>query len=422
MFGKRLSELKTADIERLIKEEVQEGTEIEFKEALPAQRGKRDPWLEGGGRVGDFARNKILEEIIAFANAYGGVLVIGISETAKKPARAAGIVPLPECAELAERLRLQCRDCIEPQVPLIEVAGVPTEENGCGVVVFRVPKSQMAPHRHTVTRECYTRRADRTEKMTMREIQDLTLLVERGLAALGAKFEVRREEFVKEFQVFVADRERAYGVRATLMPLTPLYIERVHNNDKVTPPLLTLTGMVGEDGPYELFVPVYGEQWCPIMRGTRCVTSNDDLTLRREAFCDGLIEYAMLYRRERPQPRIFPSWIFGLVTNALCAVERFRRAADAPEVEYGLEFELQVIGEELPVGLYGHNHFGYQLGPFPAGQSLFPRYSIGSPDEFARTTTLLERDFWHTAGHDTGQGIEVNYAAAFEALGLPSMN
>ncbi len=422
MFGKRPSELSRSDIERLVQEAVQEGAEIELKETLPAKGADIDPWFSGGERIGDRARNEILEEIIAFANAHGGTLVLGIAESTDKPARASKIVPLPQCADLAERLRLQCRDCIEPQVPLIEVAGVPTEENGCGVVVFRVPKSQMGPHRHTVTRECYTRRADRTEKMTMREIQDLTLLVERGLAALEAKFEVRREKFVKEFQVFVADREPAYGVRATLMPLTPLYIERVHNNDKVTPPLLTLTGMVGEHGPYELFVPTYGEQWCPIMRGTRCVTSNDDLTLRREAFCDGLIEYAMLYRRERDQPRIFPQWIFGLVTNALCAVERFRRAADAPEVEYGLEFELQVIGEELPVGPYGRNVYGFQFGPFPAGQSLFPRYSIGSPDEFARTTTLLERDFWHTAGHDTGQGIEVNYAAAFEALGLPSMN
>ena len=53
----------------------------------------------------------------------------------------------------------------------------------------------MAPHRHTVTKECYIRRADRTEKMTMREIQDLTLQVERGLVKIERRFGEREELF-----------------------------------------------------------------------------------------------------------------------------------------------------------------------------------------------------------------------------------
>ena len=60
-------------------EAVQEDGEIEFKETLPARDG-RDAWLDGGNRIGDRARNKILEEVIAFANAYGGTLLLGISE------------------------------------------------------------------------------------------------------------------------------------------------------------------------------------------------------------------------------------------------------------------------------------------------------------------------------------------------------
>ena len=421
MFGKRPSELSKTEIERLIQEAIQEDTGIELKETLPAKGRDRDPWVSGGERIGDRARNEIIEEVIAFANAYGGSLVIGIAETKERPARASKIVPLPRCADLAERLRLQCRDCIEPQVPLLEVAGVPIKEDGSGVVVFGVPKSRMAPHRHTVTRECYIRRADRTEKMAMREIQDLTLQVERGLAAIEAKFEAQRRQFAEQVQAFVGNRKPAFGVRATLIPLVPLYIERVHNNDAVRPPLLTLSCRIDGEDPYDLFVPIYSAHWRPILRGTRTIDDGDNLSLRREAFCDGLIEYVLLVRQKNAQPPcIYPQWILGLVANAQCAAELFRRAADAPEVEYGLEFEIQVIGENLPVGKYGRDPLGDWLGPFPTGQALFPRYSVGSPDEFARTTALLERDFWNAAGHDWSHAVEIDFVAAFEELGLTS--
>ena len=48
------------------------------------------------------------------------------------------------------------------------MVGVPTEEDGSGVVVFRAPRSRMAPHRLTQSKDCYVRRADRCEVMTMR--------------------------------------------------------------------------------------------------------------------------------------------------------------------------------------------------------------------------------------------------------------
>ncbi len=182
MFGKKLTDITRDDVNLLIAEAELEGAEVEFKETLPAKNG-RDPWFDSQDRIGDRARNELLEEVISFSNAYGGTLVVGVAETDDKPARAAAICALPRCVELAERLRLQCRDCIEPQIPLLEVIGVPTESDGSGVVIFKVPRSRMAPHRHAVTKECYIRRADRTERMTMREIQDLTLQVQRGLVS-----------------------------------------------------------------------------------------------------------------------------------------------------------------------------------------------------------------------------------------------
>ncbi len=240
MYGKRLSDLHLNDIQRLAEEGMQEGAEIEFKVALPARKGV-DPWASGEDRIGDYARNELIAEVIAFANAYGGTLFVGVEETATKPARAKALSPIRNCAELAERLKLQCRDCIEPKVPILEAEGVVVSEDGSGIVVLQVPRSRMAPHRHTVTKECYVRRGDRTEKMTMREIQDLTLQVERGLAALDAKFRERQRAFPLELEEYLEDG-MGYGLRATAIPTTPLYIERTFGNEEVPPPALSLYG------------------------------------------------------------------------------------------------------------------------------------------------------------------------------------
>ena len=106
------------DIQALIDERVPEGAQIEFKESLPA-RGSGDPdlWMQGNGRIGDRARNEILEEVVAFANAYGGAMVLGIAEDGAKPPVAAAVTSLPSCADLADRFRLVFRDCVGAATP-----------------------------------------------------------------------------------------------------------------------------------------------------------------------------------------------------------------------------------------------------------------------------------------------------------------
>ncbi len=417
MFGKRPSELVKADIQRLVAEKVQEGTEIEFKETLPAKKGV-DPWLEGTQRIGEYARDQLLEEVIAFANAYGGTLIVGISESDDKPARAAEISVVPECAELAERLKLQCRDCIEPQVPLLEVAGVRTANDGSGVVVFHVPRSRIAPHRHTKTRECYIRRADRSEKMTMREIQELTLQVERGLVAIETTFDKRGQQFLERFEDLSQWAEHAFGLRTTLVPLTPLNMERVHSNHAVQPLLQILWGTIKGSEPYKLYIPVRDERWRPILRGTRGTGGTDHCIVEREAHCDGIIEYLMLCKKTDKPLRLYAGWVMGLLGNTLCAAERFRQGVGAPEVEYGLEFEINNRGDKLLIGRYGDTTYEDYMGSLEEERSIFPRYPVGPPDQFQSITELFYRDFLDAAGHDVEETITIDYERAFAELGM----
>lgn len=209
VFTKTLEEITPEDIAALVSERYPENEIAEFKGWLPHKDGLTHPWYSGAAEIGDKARNEILAEVVAFANARGGHVLLGIMESNEHPRHALDIEPIPRCAELAERLKLQLRDCVEPQIPLVRVRGIPTKTDGSGVVVIRVPESRSAPHRLTPTRECYFRRADRSEKMTMRDIQDLSLRISRGLDEIDAKYKKRSSEFRVRIE-----KKSAVGIRA----------------------------------------------------------------------------------------------------------------------------------------------------------------------------------------------------------------
>ena len=214
VLTKPVHEITIDDIRALVELEVPEGERIEFKKELSGDGGRPDSWMEGG-KVGTPAKHRILKEAVAFANAYGGVLVIGIDEdrSGEDSAVASEITPVPRCRALAKSLELVFRDCVEPQLVRIEIAGVPIEEDGAGVVIIRVGKSRLAPHRVTKTLICPVRHGDRSEEMAMRQIQDMTLNVSRGLEGLEKRLAERCKNFSREFSR--PSFERRLGFRVT---------------------------------------------------------------------------------------------------------------------------------------------------------------------------------------------------------------
>jgi hypothetical protein len=325
LFSKRPRDLTPEDIQRVLSEKVPEGSEVEFKGALSTKKGSVEPWAAGQDRIEDRARNKLLEEVVAFANTYGGWLLVGVDQTAEKPARADAVMPIRACAELAERLRIMCRDCIDPRLPVLDVEGVEMRDDGAGVVVFHVPRSRMAPHRLTPTKGCYRRHADRTEEMDMREIQDLTLQVERGMAAVDRRFKERHEQFATDVRWFRSEGNNAhtFGLRATLLPLTPIYVDRVHGQESVRPILHGFSASVGNIR-HRLFVLGGDAAWRPIIRGTVSLDKKEQDLVSREVHCDGLIEYRMMRRQTDLTPlRLAAPWVMGLFCNAICSAENF---------------------------------------------------------------------------------------------------
>ena len=420
VLSKPVDQIGIRDVESLITSEVPEGEQIEFKEELPAKRdGSPDPWMSGGV-IGDRAKNEILEEVVAFANAHGGALLLGIRESNTKPSVAASISPIPRCAELAERLKLVFRDCVEPQLTRIDVFAVPTNAE-TGVVIVRAGRSRLAPHRVTRTLACPVRRSDRCEKMTMREIQDMTLNVARGLERLERRLLERSERFQQEFDRLETPDD-AFGIRLTAAPIgDEIQFDRVFHQSKLiqefdiswrTVSRQSVKGEQNLESPLD-FSPLY---WRPILRGARGEIDPGPVRVNQphvgygELHCDGLIELGFLSAGSHFRTFCFPpDWPTVMFANLAVWADHIRKQALAPTTEYALEVEIRTLGAQILVGhnnIFSQARFAGASGlreTYPRLSNLmFPRYLLNSPDEISKLLALFERDFWNSLGKDVG--------------------
>ena len=425
LLTKPVDEICVEDVERLAKSRVPEGEQVEFKEGLPDGKHQTDRWINAG-TISDRARNLILEEVVAFANAYGGALVLGIEESKDKPSVAQRVTPIERCADLAERLKLVFRDCVEPELPSIEIVAILTTGDA-GVVVVRTAASRLAPHRVMPTRRCTVRRADRCEELTMREIQDLTINVARGLEKLDESLSDRAELFGRQFDV-LADPANAFGLRITAAPVgEDLRIGRVvlqgSIDPRFAPPTITVSRIhrYGEDASNRLFgfgkeYSMVPRDWRPRLRAVRAEATDylpDRIGVDRKAYlevhCDGLVELAFVFQREHvisdgrgiPMPMVDSVPVFEFARICMWANE-VRRSADAPGSEYAIQPEICVRGGDVSIHRADDllsAYRGYELKIPPPGIH-FPRYSLGPASEIDTLCGLFERDFWNAMGTD----------------------
>ena len=94
MLDKNFDQITPEDVTNLCRDGVYENQLLEFKRALPAERNRPDPWLTGGDFTA-YARDHLLREVIAFANAQGGTVIVGMDQIRDDPPRAAAVCPLP---------------------------------------------------------------------------------------------------------------------------------------------------------------------------------------------------------------------------------------------------------------------------------------------------------------------------------------
>ena len=369
VLTKPASRIGPADIQSLIVETVPESAQIEFKEGLPAGKGRTDAWLNGGGKIGSHARDRILEEVTAFANAHGGALVLGIAEDGAKPPVAANVVPLPRCTDLAERFSLAFRDCVEPQLPTLDILPVPTDGDR-GVIVFRTGRSGLGPHRVTTTLVCPVRRADRCEPLSMREIQEMTLNLARGTERLERRLRERSRKFEEEFKRLVTPDD-AFGFRMTAVPVAAeIRFGSVYKGgnliEELRPPEVQIKrGFNNRDSQLRTIRSLHGmhfHDWRPMLRAARVQESHDwNRRVTRYAYAelhaDGLLEWGFLSTRlvgvfpEDPAETHFDSETpVATLARLLVWADSVRQRAAAPGAEYAVQPQFKVTAENVNDG------------------------------------------------------------------------
>jgi len=123
-------------------------------------------------------------------------------------------------------------------LPRLEVRGLPIDPGGAGYVIIRTTKSAVGPHRLRPTLECYRHSAARSQKMTMREIQDHTLAMARGTDQIEAKYDGLRQLFAVGMGRSIVEPESLgrLGMRVTAVPAqTDVAVEKVHGIAKIQP-------------------------------------------------------------------------------------------------------------------------------------------------------------------------------------------
>lgn len=274
------------DVRQLCADEVSEGSEIELKSDLPTRNGRaQDPW-HAGQSVGDYARNQIAEEVVAFANTLGGAVCIGINETEDHPKRAASPNPLPGVHDLARRLRQAVYDVIDPPLPMLEAVGIELVSGGSGVVLIRVPLSRRRPHRHNANREVYVRRADETVKISMREIQELTIQSVAETTRVENTIAERRRTFMSSVHEWHSQRREngllwGGGLHFFGIPTTAMDLVRIAGRPELTPLHPRVNVRHGKQPPVECAWPHSRSLiWRPGLRSfppTRRLRATEDL-------------------------------------------------------------------------------------------------------------------------------------------------
>lgn len=183
---RRLRDIVEADLRQLVDSGLEEHLQLEFKSAL-----------YGGN---DHGKREFLLDICMFANAGGGILLIGIDERRDNQGQPTGspdpnaqvgiVVPNPE-------LILQSYDAsavatIQDRLPL-ESFAIPVA-NGRHVLAIRVPNSMATPHCVRYQGHVYfpSRRERQRYEMDIREIKEMVMRtasrLEQGGQKLGAAF------------------------------------------------------------------------------------------------------------------------------------------------------------------------------------------------------------------------------------------
>lgn len=184
--GRNIDNLDEAALKSFLDKKFKEGRFLDYKQ----EYGRNDD-----------AKKKFLEDITGLANAYGGNIIVGVTEIKEKggarPDELKGIENGPN--EVAD-YRNRCDDSIDPRISGIRIEPVALE-NGKWAIVIYVPPSLRRPHMVTYkgANRFHVRREDRTLPMTTDEVKRTVIEVINQEKDIESYIHMIEDEIVKDF-------------------------------------------------------------------------------------------------------------------------------------------------------------------------------------------------------------------------------
>lgn len=407
LIQKAINALESTDIEQIIADGFAEDENFELKQQL-----EFDP----SGKVRDTSRNKLTREICAFANTTGGTLIVGIVESDDQPHRAVRLLPVPDCHDLAERLRRAIYESIEPKLPVLRARGIVMDDTtGDGVIVLQVPRSHRGPHRVEPLKECYRRVSTESRPMAMSQIQEHTLALYNESTLLERRF----EELAETARRFSPGSGIGLTLRLVAVSLTPLRLDyqALRSAAEVVKPQLSFRWR--DQRSVEWPWPRTSPQFRPILRGIQSIEDGGKLhkSFRLASQSGDVIATVsrfydpMANTMEDPSqfPKFHVAWLLSALNEVLQIVASIRERSGEQDAEYGLQMEISVSGKVF-VGIGEMNHED-PSAQVPSGTQVFPRYLLPPRSGFSSICDLAVKDFLQHAGHVTTRDWNISFEA-----------
>jgi len=242
--------------------------------------------------------------------------------------------------------------------------------------------------------------------MTMREIQDMTLNVARGLAGIDASFKQRCDAFHE----WASNQMHMVAYRVTALPLVDLPDRgRIFGKQDVFAAHREFKATVGgRTVSLPILVGDISER--PRLRGVARSGEYGSSSFQWELYQSGLTDL-WISARPRQNPNLGPTVhgdlilyhaeILGAVANTLSVFNHYRAYVGVPDAEYGIEIEIGqfTASGKLPILYYGLFADGgtdrYQI---PDLSVLLPHFSVGSHDEFEQLLSMIDVDLYDALG------------------------
>jgi hypothetical protein len=223
-----------------------EGSQIDYKEDLSSE-SKYEGYKE------------FLKDITAFANAHGGLVLLGIKEPSDDLTPEAQTVGIVNGDEKAKDLERVAATSVDPRIPGLLIKSVNIQNDRHAIIVY-IPPSLIRPHMvsYQKHRSFYIRHSESSVPMTTHEIRD-TVLSSATLESRARNY--AREEELEALEYVIRERP-AFLLQAVPLEypwevLSPLIVKIVrgegrdkrykYNRFDLISPTPTLKGVLGRE-------------------------------------------------------------------------------------------------------------------------------------------------------------------------------